>query len=86
MKRIINVKELRASLPEIVRRVRQGDQYTVLYRSRPAFRIVSVDEHEKTEIPLSDDPLYRAAAVGKSLDGLDARDHDRTLYGKKLSE
>jgi len=83
MKRIINVKELRASLPEIVRRVRQGDQYTVLYRSRPAFRIISVDENEKIELPLSDDPLYKAPAVGNSRDGLNACDHDRILYGKK---
>lgn len=84
MKRIINVKELRASLPEIVKRVRQGDQYTVLYRSRPAFRIISVDRDEKTEIPLSDDPLYKAPAAGKSLNGLNARDHDRILYSEKV--
>jgi len=36
MKHTINVKELRASLPDIIRKVRLGDQYVVLHRSRPA--------------------------------------------------
>ena len=31
MKGVINVKDLRASLPEIVKRVQRGDQYTVFY-------------------------------------------------------
>ncbi len=84
MEHVINVKELRASLPEIVKRVRQGDQYTVLYRSRPAFRIVGVGAEQELTIPLSDDPLYGAPAVGKSSDGLTAQDHDRLLYGKEV--
>ena len=42
MEHIINIKELRASLPNIIKKVHQGDQYIVLYRSRPAFRIMSV--------------------------------------------
>ena len=82
MKHIINIKELRASLPEIVKRVRQGDQYTVLYRSCPVFRIVAVDAQEEITIPLSSDPLYGAPAVGKSSDGLTAKDHDFILYAK----
>jgi prevent-host-death family protein len=84
MEHVINVKELRASLPEIVKRVRQGDQYTVLYRSHPAFRIVGVGAEEELTIPLSGDPLYGAPAVGKSSDGLAAQDHDRILYGKDV--
>ena len=80
MKHIINAKELRNSLPEIVRRVGHGDQYTVLYRSRPAFRIVGVDAEDKIKSPLSEDPLYNAKAIGSSIDGLNAVDHDITLY------
>ncbi len=43
MNHIINVKELRATMAEIVRHVQRGENYTVLYRSRPAFRIVGLD-------------------------------------------
>lgn len=82
MKRVINVKELRASLPEVVKRVQSGDQYTVFYRSRPAFRIIGVDSEEEIKGPLSEDPLYAAEAVGASSDGLNAVDHDITLYGE----
>ena len=82
MKHTINVKELRASLPDIIRKVRLGDQYVVLYRSRPAFRIMAVDAEEELAIPLSDDPIYRATAIGRSSDGLTSLDHDLILYGK----
>jgi len=82
MKHVINVKELRVSLSEIVKRVRQGDQYTVLYRSTPAFRIVAVDAEEEITIPLAEDPLYGAPAVGRSSDGFTAQDHDFILYGE----
>jgi prevent-host-death family protein len=77
MQRTINTKELRATLPKIVESVRRGEQFTVLYRSRPAFRIVPVDEASPITCPLSKDPLYRCAAVGASLDGLTAADHDK---------
>ena len=80
MKHVINAKELRASLPEIVRRVRQGDQYTVLYRSRPAFRIVGMEPEEETRCPLPEDPLYAAEPVGVTSDGWSAADHDSVLY------
>ena len=82
MKHVINTKELRASLSEIVKKVRRGDQYTVLYRSRPAFRIIGVNTEEIITAPLSDDPLFRAEAVGASSDGLSGIDHDAILYGK----
>lgn len=81
MEHLINAKELRASLPEIVKNVRSGDQYTVLYRSRPAFRIVGVDQEKGTKCPLAEDPLYNAGPVGASSDGLDAADHDKVIYG-----
>ncbi len=81
MKHLINSKELRASLPEIVKRVQRGDQYTVLYRSRPAFRIIGVSAEEEILCLLSDDPLFEAGAVGASADGLGGVDHDAVLYG-----
>ena len=78
----INAKELRASLPRIVERVRKGERFTVLYRSRPALRLVPVSDEVLGSTPLENDPLYRAKAVGASSDGLGSEDHDRILYGK----
>ena len=84
MDRTINAKQLRASLPETVRRVQRGERFTVLYRSRPAFRIVPVGEElAGAELPLAEDPIYRATAVGRSSDGRAARDHDLILYGAR---
>jgi len=82
MDHTINAKQLRASLPDTVRRVRRGERFTVLYRSRPAFRIVPVEEGLVEAVsPLSEDPIYRAPAVGRSSDGRASRDHDLILYG-----
>jgi len=53
----------------------------VLYRSRRAFQIVPVDEADMPRGTLQADPLYRAKAVGKSVDGKTAADHDASLYG-----
>ncbi len=84
MERTINAKQLRASLPETVRRVRRGERFTVLYRSRPAFRIVPVGEDlAGAGMALDEDPIYRAPALGRSSDGRAARDHDRVLYGAR---
>jgi len=81
MERTINANQLRASLREIVRRVRRGERFTVLYRSRPAFRIVPVQEMlVETAAPLAEDPMYRARAVGRSGDARASRDHDQILY------
>ncbi len=77
----INAKELRASLPKLVERVRQGARFTVLYRSRRAFQIVPVDDTDAPRGELKSDPLYRAKAVGRSADGRTAADHDVLLYG-----
>ena len=82
MQRIINIKELRASLPKIVEGVKRGENFTVLYRSRPAFQIVPINDYGKISSPLSKDPLYKAGALGESSDGLSAIDHDAILYGK----
>lgn len=78
----INAKQLRASLPDVVERVRKGTRFTVIYRSRPAFQIVPVNDAEQAPVALADDPLYRAPAVGRSSDGRTAADHDGVLYGK----
>lgn len=82
MDHTINAKELRASLPRIVERVRRGEQFTVVYRSRPAFRVVPVSESTRSELALEEDPLYRAPPVGASKDGLTSAEHDAVLYGK----
>ena len=77
---LINAKQLRASLPKVVERVRKGAQFTVLYRSQPAFRIVPVNGMPASEASLENDSLYRAAPVGRSRDGRSASDHDAVLY------
>jgi len=76
----INAKRLRASLPDVVERVRKGTRFTVIYRSRPAFQIVPMNEAEQPAVALADDPLYRAQAVGRSSDGRTAAGHDAVLY------
>ena len=76
----INAKRLRACLPEVVQRVRKGTRFTVIYRSRPAFQIIPVNDAELPVGDLADEPLYRADAVGRSTDGLTAVDHDAVLY------
>jgi len=78
----INAKRLRATLPDVVNRVRKGARFTVLYRSRPAFRIVPMDGEAGPRSELSEDALYRAAPVGRSRDGRNSTDHDTVLYGR----
>jgi len=80
MSSTINVKELRASLPDVVRRVRKGARFTVLYRSRPAFQIVPVEDSQRATLALEDEPLFKAAAIGRSTDGRTASRHDEVLY------
>ena len=76
----INAKRLRGSLPDVVARVRKGTRFTVIYRSRPAFQIVPVDEAVQESVALDEEPLYRAGPVGRSRDGRTAADHDSQLY------
>ena len=73
---------MRATLPDVVKRVRKGVRFTVIYRSRPAFQIVPVNDAAGTPLSLADDPLYRAEAVGASVDGRSSIDHDRILYSR----
>ena len=79
---MISAKELRASLPEVVEKVRRGARFTVFYRSRPAFQVVPVDSATGTTGDLESDPLYHAKPVGRSTDGRSAAEHDSLLYGK----
>ena len=76
----INVKTLRYEMRRIVERVKKGEHFTVLYRSRPAFRIVPLHGGAALGRP-EDDSLFGAGAVGRSTDGLTSADHDRSLYG-----
>lgn len=80
MNTIINVKELRASLPEVVAKVRKGARFTVVYRSKPAFQLVPIGETESASSALSDDTLYQAAPVGRSTDGGSSDDHNASAY------
>ncbi len=82
MNTTINAKELRASLPDVVKRVRRGARFTVLYRSRPAFQVVPVDEVQGALGDLESDPLYHAKPLVHSTDGRRAADHDSLLYPK----
>ena len=76
----INAKRLRATLPDVVERVRKGTRFTVIYRSRPAFQIVPVDDKGSAAISLADDTLYHAQPVGASNDRRTSIDHDAILY------
>jgi antitoxin (DNA-binding transcriptional repressor) of toxin-antitoxin stability system len=80
MNTLISAKELRASLPKLVRQIQRGARFTVLYRSRPVFQIVPTNAGAGTASDLDEDPLYRAPAVGRSRDGRRAADHDAVLY------
>jgi prevent-host-death family protein len=76
----INAKQLRASLPDVVKRVKKGTRFTVIYRSRPAFHIVPVGDAERLTVALESDPLFRAGPLGRSTDGRSAAGHDDDLY------
>lgn len=80
MNSMINAKRLRASLPEVVEQVRKGARFAVIYRSRPAFQVVPVNDLGTDVVPLASDPLYHARTVGRSRDKRTAADHDALLY------
>ena len=80
MRTIINARELRAHLAEVVEKVRKGGRLTVLYRSRPAFDIVPVLDSRLDPRDVENDSLFRAEPVGSSRSGDAARRHDEVLY------
>lgn len=81
MSTTINVKTLRYEMRRIIERVKRGEDFTVLYRSRPAFRIVPLHGGVGVGRP-EDDSLFGAGALGASCDGLTSVDHDGVLHGK----
>ena len=84
MTRTIGAKELREQLPKIVQRVREGERFTVLYRSRPAFQLLPIGEEASRALPpLEEEPLFRAKALGATSDNLTSKDHDHLLYGRR---
>ena len=82
MKTIITAKTLRTNLARVLGRVRKGERFTVLYRSRPVCEVVPVAANDHARKPLEDDPVYKAKAIGRSRDGKSAAQHDAILYGK----
>jgi antitoxin (DNA-binding transcriptional repressor) of toxin-antitoxin stability system len=82
MNTLISAKELRATLPQVVLKVRRGARFTVLYRSRPAFQVVPLDAPPDPVGSLEHDPLYKAKPLGRSTDRLSAAEHDKVLYPK----
>ena len=80
MTKTINARDLRKDLARVVKQVRLGQHFTVLYRSRVAFEIVPPGPESSRPDDLHTDSLYRGDAVGSSSDGSAARDHDRELY------
>lgn len=78
---ILNTKELRNKFSEIVKRTKRGEQFTILYRSKPAFRIVPVMPKADEHIKVKKDSLYKMTALGATKDGLTAADHNSVLYG-----
>ncbi len=83
METTINAKTLRAELPQVMERVRKGERFTVLYRSRPVCRIVPAESADSVRGRVEEDSLFQAGAVGRSSDKLSAADHDQVLYGKR---
>jgi prevent-host-death family protein len=81
MQTLINARDLRGALGEILERVRKGERFTVIYRSRPVCQIVPLDEQPLDQTDLDEDSLYGAQAIGYSKDGKTALDHDEILYG-----
>jgi prevent-host-death family protein len=80
MRNTVSLRELRADLKRVLRRVEQGARITVVYRSRPVCQLVPLGTADAPSEDLEADPLYRAGAVGSSADGKTARDHDELLY------
>ena len=82
MNKLISAKDLRASLPKVVAKVRRGARFTVLYRSRPAFQIVPVSGGPKAVTDREGDSLYRAKSLGRSKDSWASTDDDSIVYGR----
>lgn len=82
METIIQARDLRSSLSRIVEEVGRGAKFTVVYRGRPAFRIVPINSRSLKFGDLEHDTLYRAPAVGRSTAAWSGVEHDVLLYPK----
>ena len=87
---VINARELRKSLGDILNRVQQGERFTVVYRSRLVGQIVPLTKLPES-VDVADEPLYRAEPVGSSTDNLDAEgygalSHDASAETRELLE
>ena len=80
MPEVINAKQLREWLQEVVDSVRHGARFTVPCRSCRAFDIAPVGKPSPDSVPLEADPLYGATPVGASDAGDAAVRHDEVLY------
>ena len=80
MPEVISAKQLRERLQDVVKKVRHGERFTVLYRSRPASTSSRLAVHPIESAPLESDSLYQAPAVGASESGDAAARHDEVLY------
>jgi antitoxin (DNA-binding transcriptional repressor) of toxin-antitoxin stability system len=80
---IINAKRLRRELGRILERVRRGERFTVLYRSRPMCDLVPPGGAGPGPGPLDEDPIFSADGIAASTDGRTSEDHDRDIYGQE---
>ena len=85
MRAVINTKTLRKQFGSLLKRVKRGESFTVLYRSHPVCLIVPIGDEHLIVGDSKSDPLYQAPAVGRSSDGKAVADHDELLYGKRNS-
>ncbi len=83
LEKTINIRQLRGELASIIDQVRKGIRFTVLYRSRPAFRIVPIDGQVSGKTDYQDDPLYQAKPLGRPREHVAELHHDEILYGRR---
>lgn len=79
MHTVINAKELRQRLPEVVKQVGRGVRFTVLYRSRPAFDIVPAETSTLVREPADAATAYAAGPGAGVADKLRAME---SLWGE----
>ena len=76
----INAKRLRATLPDVVERVRKGTRFTVIYRSRPAFQIVTCRRRgQRTRVRSRTTRSIVPSRWDRRSDGRTSVDHDASL-------
>jgi antitoxin (DNA-binding transcriptional repressor) of toxin-antitoxin stability system len=81
MSQTISAKQLRQDLGKILERVRQGERFTVLYRSRPVCDLIPPFAAEAEAGPVDEDPLLSVDGIAASTDDRTSEDHDLDLYG-----